>query len=163
MIRSPSASPCWMPITVLLLAAGPLFTGDVPRVRELRVQQVGDTTYFHVRFDAPPKLRLSAVEQVAASDLQRWRVAQLPQLVPQDGHTRAVYPRVLIPAFRPTVGFDGTARDPVPVEGLEFRLGTRSGVRVPSRAVHRPTEANYGPTGARRFQTRATSPSANGV
>jgi hypothetical protein len=109
-----------MSIAVLLFAAGPLSAGDPPRVRELRVQQVGDTTYFHVRFDTPPKLRPSAVEQVSASDLQRWRLAQLPQLVPQDGHARAIYPRVLIPAFRPTVGFDGTARDPVPVEGLEF-------------------------------------------
>ncbi len=119
MIRSPSAAPCSIPAVVLLLAASPLLA-DAPRVRDLRTQRVGDTTYFHVRFDAPPKLRPPSVEQSPASDLQRWKLAQLPRLVPQDGHTRAVYPRVLIPAYRPTVGFDGTARDPVPVEGLEF-------------------------------------------
>ena len=103
-----------------------------------RTQQAGDTTYFHVRFDHPPKLRLPRVEQSPATDLQRYMLAQLPRLVPQDGHTRAVYPRVLIPADRPSVGFDGTARDPVPVAGLEF-VGQ---VKAPGKArflLHYPT------------------------
>lgn len=130
MSRSLHVPPWRLAAAVLLLAASPLAAADPPGVRELRTQQVGDTTYFHVRFDAPPKLRLPQVEQTPASDLQRWKLALLPRLVPQDGHARAVYPRVLIPAYRPTVGFDGTARDAVPVEGLEF-VGQ---VRTPGKA-----------------------------
>ena len=79
MICSPFVSPWRLAAAVLLLIAGPPSAADPPRVRELRTQRIGDTTYFHVRFDAPPKLRLPQVEQQPASDLQRWKLALLPR------------------------------------------------------------------------------------
>ncbi len=104
------------------LAAGwpaGLATAAAPALRGLTTQQVGGTTYFRARFEKPDDCRVPAVGQWKGSELQRRLLGRLPQLVPQDGRALAVYPRVLIPDFLPSVGFDAD-RTPVPVEGLEF-------------------------------------------
>lgn len=90
-----------------------------PALRSLTTQQVGGTTYFRARFEKPSDCRVPAVGQWKGSELQRRLLGRLPQLVPQDGRAVAVYPRVLIPDFLPSVSFDAD-RKPVPVEGLEF-------------------------------------------
>ncbi len=90
-----------------------------PRLRSLVTQQVGGATYFLARFEKPADCKVPTIEQWKGSEFQRRLLGRLPQLVPQDGRARAVYPRVLIPNFLPSVGFDAD-RKPVPVEGLEF-------------------------------------------
>src|SRR5262245_57263994 len=90
---------------------------DPPKVRELRTQQVGGTLYFHVRFEPPPKMSLPALIAGPYSEAERRKLAQVPQLVAQDGRTSAVYTRFDAPHLRPSVGF---REPPPPVEGLEF-------------------------------------------
>jgi hypothetical protein len=108
--------------TTLAQAAKP------PTVRELRVQKVGDATYFHVRFEMPRDLGNESTGE--------------PRLVPQDGAARAVYWRPgAFPLGDSPEGVSGAPaperaveriptpkpkteppqpRQPVPVEGLEF-------------------------------------------
>jgi hypothetical protein len=92
---------------------------EAPRLRRLVTQPVGATTYFLARFDKPADCKVPTLEQWRGSEFQRRLLGRLPRLVPQDGRALAVYPRVLIPDFLPSVGFDAD-RKPVPVEGLEF-------------------------------------------
>jgi hypothetical protein len=84
-----------------LAPSGPA-AADPPAVRELRVQTAGDVTYFHVRLTVPgdmdaPGLSTSGVW--VEGGLRA--LSRLPKLVPQDRHTRAVYPRLTIPASLP--------------------------------------------------------------
>lgn len=97
-----------------------LRAAHIPGVRELRTQRVGETMYFHVRFDKPHDLRLPTIDNVAATEWQRRKLSRVPQLVPQDDQSWAVYPRVDIPLYRPVIGFDADLRKQVPIEGLEF-------------------------------------------
>lgn len=108
-------------MTVALALIGPVGLGlaQAPQVRELRTQQVGGTTYFHVRLELPADFREAKVEQLPAQELKR-RLVLLPQFVPQDLKAQAVYQRLVIPDYRPSVGFDLDRRRPVPVQGLEF-------------------------------------------
>jgi hypothetical protein len=90
------------------------------RVRELFRERVGDAVYFRLRLAPPADLRAPRLEPGPYSEAGRRRLARLPQLVPQDGKTSAVYPRVDAPHFRPAVGFGPDRPEPVPVKGLEF-------------------------------------------
>jgi hypothetical protein len=88
------------PLTVaaLLLASAPLAAAEAPRVRELRTQQVGGITYFHVRLDAPPQMQGPALGTLNVwSDGDLRNLARLPRLIPQDQRARAVYLRLAIP------------------------------------------------------------------
>ena len=110
----------WMAVATVL-GTGNAFAAAKPFLQELRTQQVGEIIYFHARFDAPADLRVPKIEQWKGSEVQRRLLARMPQLVPQDRKARAVYPRVVIPDYYPSVGFDlEPPRKPVPVEGLEF-------------------------------------------
>jgi hypothetical protein len=111
---------------VASLSASPLLAADPPRVRELRTQQGGDTTYFHVRFDNPTDMGLPRLD-AARLATEAWRrdLARLPQLVPQDEKTHAVYHRWAIPEPILERRFPIRRGDPIPpppppVEGLEF-------------------------------------------
>src|SRR6266852_1110817 len=107
----------WSALLVLLVGMGtPPATAQLPRIRELRMQQVGTTTYFHVGFERPGHL--------AVTNLQTWSAWQpaasrgltrLPSLVPQDKVTSSVYARIELPdAERSVEGADKAQRQPVP-------------------------------------------------
>lgn len=89
---------------------------EAPRVRELRVQKAGDTTYFHVRFDPPADYQPPRLtDEMRWWDFRRPDLTRLPQLVPQDGRTGAVYFRLDLSNWQPGAG----RKDPV-ANGLEF-------------------------------------------
>ncbi len=114
---------CSYPVLAVLLTSvltGRLFAADAPCVRQLRLQNVGDTTYFYVRFERPGHLYLPAVESGNSPEVQRWLLSRLPQLVPIDGQTQSVYQRLVLPHYLPSVGFDTKTRSSVAVDGLEF-------------------------------------------
>jgi hypothetical protein len=83
------------------------------------VQQVGDATYFHVRFDLPAQMHEAEIKPCPYGEWERRQLALLPQLVPQDGKTSAVYQRLDLPHFRPAVGLDAEP-EAAPIKGLEF-------------------------------------------
>ncbi len=114
----------------------PLFCETAPaaeplKLRELRTQQVGDTVFFEVRLERPADLR--AMPRRPWEAARGWDVlgddlrvlSQLPQLVPQDGVTRAVFQRLELPEDA-RGNQPRRERQPVPVEGLEF-LGKCTG------------------------------------
>src|SRR5947209_14724889 len=71
-------------------------------VRSLHTQQAGGVTYFRVRLADSQGMRiptLTATGEWAEGDLRR--LAQLPRLVPQDQHARAVYLRIDLPRHLP--------------------------------------------------------------
>ncbi len=131
--------------TLLILALAGLGSAparaQAPGVRELRTQKVGNTTYFHVRFEAPKDL------QLPRPDLRWtwWRVskpelARLPQLVPQNGKTQAVYPRVNFgDRFGDPKNGPVRAGNPL-VENLEF-FGKVQGKGEAKLLLLYPTEA----------------------
>jgi hypothetical protein len=88
---------------------------DPPAVRELRMQKRGDTVYFHVRLAAPGDVGPAGLTAAGGWAEGRLRtLARFPQLVPRDRQTRAVYPRLAVPAALPgEVRLAGR-------EGLEF-------------------------------------------
>jgi hypothetical protein len=88
---------------------------DAPAVRELRIQKRGETVYFHVRLAAPADLEAPGLSAAGVWAEGRLRgLSGFPQLVPQDRQTRAVYPRLALPAALPgEVRLAGR-------EGLEF-------------------------------------------
>jgi hypothetical protein len=91
-----------------LAGAGPAAAqrGAAPAVRLLRVQQAGDATYFHVRFDTPGGM-------TGEGDVR---------LVPQDDHTRNVCRRAANEPGRDRPAPLEAPRDAAlaPVAGLEF-------------------------------------------
>jgi hypothetical protein len=97
-----------------------LRAADAPKVREFRIQKVGNRLYFHVRLDAPADLIPPRLESGTLNEVQRRQLGWLPRLVPQDGETRKVYQRLEIKHYRPVVGFDSEPQPVVPVQGLEF-------------------------------------------
>jgi hypothetical protein len=106
----------------LSLCAMALMAGAVhaqtPRVTELRTQVVGETTYFHVRFEPPADLDVPPIYAGPYKEWQRRQLAKLPQLVPQDAKTSAVNLRVPLTSLRPNVGFK--QRPATSIDGLEF-------------------------------------------
>jgi hypothetical protein len=119
-------------VFALILAGLPstLSAAQPPHVDDLRIQQKGEATYFHVRFALPADLLRVRLKPGPYSEIQRRNLVRLPQLVPQDGWAWAVYPRVEIPHYRPVVGFDADTRPSVPVKALEFVGKVQSGVRA---------------------------------
>jgi hypothetical protein len=144
-------SPVLSCLVGVLLTAGAR-AGEAPHVRELRTQRVGDSLYFHVRFERPADLDTdphtgqgtdaSAVAAALAvmeiNPATRAAVRQ-PRLVPQDDAAWAVYRRFDMAVTSANAKSDkapptkpsGAARKPASVpsaEGLEF-LGkaTREG------------------------------------
>ncbi len=79
-----------------LRAAGAL------RVRELRTQRVGDTTFFQVRFEPPADMESVPVGPGT--------LTRQPRLVPRDGKTQAVYHRVEGLEFVGTLHGEGRAK-----------------------------------------------------
>lgn len=113
--------------TSAVLTGGPLHAAAPPAVRDLRVQQVAGTTYFHVRFETP---RNMVQEAPRGGRWSGWGWEQVepdlePRLVPQDGQARAVCWRAMNvnpaqpvrPDARPGAE---QPRPPATVEGLEF-------------------------------------------
>jgi hypothetical protein len=105
---------------LLLVLLGDLWPGsrtvaDPPAVRELRIQKRGDMVYFHVRLAVPGDMGSAGLTAAGTWVEGRLRsLARFPQLVPQDRQTRAVYPRLVLPATLPgEVQLAGR-------EGLEF-------------------------------------------
>jgi hypothetical protein len=81
-----------------------------PEVRELRVQKVGDTVYFHVRFETPRGML--TVKKSEHWNPLGWAAAEEvlePRLVPQDATARAVYrrPETQSPGPRTAEGLPG--------------------------------------------------------
>src|SRR5947209_18680892 len=89
---------CRASLALLLLIGGStsVRAADPPRLRELRTQRVGETTYFHVGFEQPANL---AVPQLLPrfGGTEFWpsnALGRLPYFVPQDAKAHAVYARV---------------------------------------------------------------------
>jgi hypothetical protein len=82
---------------VSALGAGPAPAAEPPRVSQLRVQRVGQTTFFEVCFQAPRDLkRFEFSYRVQGTEAGRRLLARLPALVPQDGKASHIYPLVFI-------------------------------------------------------------------
>ena len=94
----------------VLLVAPAVHADGPPAVTELRTQRMGSVTYFHVRFERPEDLALGEMSAGPYGEADRRKLAQRPQLVPQDGRASAVYPRMETRQARPNVGF----REPPP-------------------------------------------------
>ncbi len=83
---------------LIVLAGAPRGAADPPKVQRLRVQQVGDTTYFHLLLAQPADL---AVPQLGNDNLLALDrgvptpdPSRLPRLVPQSDRATAVYYRI---------------------------------------------------------------------
>jgi hypothetical protein len=93
--------PCFLAVATFLAGLTAGWMGELraadappsPRVRALRIQRVGDTTYFHVRFEVPADMEGEMEGPNAQTFIRR------PRLVPQDGKTHAVYHRFDTPAI----------------------------------------------------------------
>src|SRR5262245_58653851 len=78
---------------IALSTAAP--AADAPRVKELRTQQVGDTTYFHVSFYPPGEMDVPLTRGASPWEpVDRRALSFLPCLVPQDNQSRTVYLRL---------------------------------------------------------------------
>jgi hypothetical protein len=123
-----------MTLLVSAAAAGP------PSVRELRTQKIGDTTYFHVAFAAPPNLAVFQPRDLTfGAPGGRADLGRQPRLVPQDDRARAVYPRwePLASAPLPFRPVESTGQPPV--TGLEF-VGQCAGTEPARFLLLYPTE-----------------------
>jgi hypothetical protein len=154
--------PGWATVAALLaiLGSGSLSAAE-PKVRGLRSQRVGDTTYFHVSLEAPPEMRVPQVTAAVGWSMPARRdLARLPRLVPQDGKTSAVYHRLEIPGDRPAA----TPLDrPLPVTGLEF-VGKCRGEGPAQFLLLYPTEEENVPHPAKdqSNDARSTAPRRRG-
>jgi hypothetical protein len=88
---------------------------EAPRVREFRTQQAGGATYFHVRLKTPGDLHYRSWPR--ARHTFRPELTRLPQLVPQDKKTNAVYLRL---THGPAKVRDSDNRTVLVIENLEF-------------------------------------------
>src|SRR5262245_27960988 len=102
-----------------LFCAGRLKADQPSQVVELRTQQIGETSYFHVRLTTPADMDVPPLQAGPFNEWQRRRLALVPQLVPQDRAASAVYPCLNVVHVRPEVGFE-QRRPTVQVKGLEF-------------------------------------------
>jgi hypothetical protein len=82
-------------LALLWLEASLPAVADEVKVLELRLQQVGEITYFHVRLEPPKDLQTGRrqTQMLTLREGQRDVVMQQAKLVPQDGKTIAVYRR----------------------------------------------------------------------
>src|SRR5689334_1808062 len=72
---------------------------EAPAVSELRVQKVGKTVYFHVRFQAPDDLQLPPLGDRTRWDSAQTSLSRLPRLVPQDTKVQSAYLRLTFPGW----------------------------------------------------------------
>lgn len=122
--------------------AGSLSAVEPPRLQELRTQRVGETTYFHVRFETPKDMRAPPITAaIAWSEAAQRSLARLPQLVPQDGRTAAVYSLWEIPEDLTNARPANAAARALPVSGLEF-VGQVRGKGQAKVLLLYPTEEN---------------------
>lgn len=97
------------------------FTGKLraaapPAVRELRWQQVGEGTYFHVQFATPKHMTPGGAARLVPQDGQASHVCPRGLIVPPN-----TPPRPLAPGkIDEDSGRSAPPRQPAPVEGLEF-------------------------------------------
>jgi hypothetical protein len=89
-------SPRLLGLGCLALCLGwPLFaSADTKHVESLRVQKVGDTTYFHVRIQTPPNLLPEAEQFNRLGWFQVDQPILWPRLIESDGKLSVVCPRV---------------------------------------------------------------------
>jgi hypothetical protein len=135
------SSSCWLALIVLLVGIGtPAPAAEPPRIRELRVQQVGTTAYFHVGFERPGHLAVTNLQTWSAWQPASRALTRLPSLVPQDKGTASVYARLELPApERPAARPEGLQQLPAPIIGLEF-VGKCEGKGKVSLLLVYPTE-----------------------
>jgi hypothetical protein len=135
---------------VLLLLAGVLCadtaSAQSTKPRLLRVQPVGDTTYFHVRFDVPGDMLSHVIKAGPYAEAERRRLALTPALVPQDDQASAVYQRLGLAHFRPDVRFYEPAPGPR-VEGLEFTGKLNGKGKAKFRLLYPTTSREKAPAG----------------
>ena len=107
---------------LLTIFALPATAADPVAVRELRIQKVGDVTYFHVRLAEPRRMPSADIprneEQPADAAPAEAR------LVSPDAKARHIYQRQAAFSSTPIPPWhskeEKKPREPVPVEGLEF-------------------------------------------
>ncbi len=98
----------------------PLAAADPPVMRELRIQQVGDVTYFHVQFATPKRMTPGSGAAGAA------RQSGQPRLPAHRRRRNQAVPPGTPPvrepksATAPGEQAPAAARQPVPVDGIEF-------------------------------------------
>jgi hypothetical protein len=100
---------------------------EPPRILDVRTQEVDRITYFQVRIEPPADLRLPGFDtRRPFSEADRRNFARLPQLVPTDGKTRAVYYRYK--SGQPQLSFFGqTLTDGKAAFVLQYPLEETSG------------------------------------
>jgi hypothetical protein len=108
------------------LSSASLQAATPPAVRELRIQQVGDTTYFHVQFATPREMTPGSEIRLVPQDEKASHVCRRvanqrdmagPPGFPQPMETRPVEKKGEVhPGARPPAA----PRQPVPVDGIEF-------------------------------------------
>ncbi|HEX5272890.1 MAG TPA: hypothetical protein VFW33_20475, partial [Gemmataceae bacterium] len=137
-----------LPAVLLAVAAGAARAADAPPVTALKVQKVGDVTYFRVSFEPPEGLDLSDAAAREGSPGQVRMPGRLPRLVPQDGGAAAVYLDMTLPARGgpASVDFTGkvTGRDPA-----------RLLLMYPTRPPRGDRPADAGPAWAAALRERA--------
>jgi hypothetical protein len=127
----------------LAVLAPRLLAAEPPRILVVRTQEVDRITYFQVRMEMPAELRLPGFDTGRPfSEADRRKFARLPQLVPTDGKTRAIYYRYK--AAQPSLSFfgqtqtDGKAKFvllyPLAEESGKDRLSLAELVRSPGMA-----------------------------
>ena len=98
-------------LLVVPFVAVPRLAADPPKVQQLRVQTIGDTTYFHVRLESPADLAggpgLSVDDPFRGRGMFFADPLLMPRLVPQSGSARAVYRRMDNAELERQFGFPG--------------------------------------------------------
>ncbi|HMF17118.1 MAG TPA: hypothetical protein VKE98_07920, partial [Gemmataceae bacterium] len=123
---------------------------EPPQIRLLRVQQVGDNNYFHVRFDVPGDMHRAEILPGPYGEHERRQLALTPRLVPHDGVASAVYERMKLLHFKPQVEFQ--ERETPPVKGLEFVGKVRQTGKARFLLLYPTTERDKAPAGVKDKQ-----------
>src|SRR5437660_142119 len=95
---------------LVVFAAGAARAADAPPITALKVQKVGDVTYFRVSFKLPDALDLPDTAAWERSPGRARMLGRLPRLVPQDGGAAAVYLEMTPPARLPPATLDFTGK-----------------------------------------------------
>ncbi|HWG46649.1 MAG TPA: hypothetical protein VN688_28060 [Gemmataceae bacterium] len=102
-------------------AAAPLAAAEPPAMRELRIQQVGDVTYFHVQFATPKRMTPGGEVRLVPQDNEASHVCQRRADERGLAGPRGAPPvREARPESAPREQPPAAPRQPVPVDGIEF-------------------------------------------
>jgi hypothetical protein len=131
-------------------STAPLRAAAPPPVRELRIQQVGDVTYFHVQFATPQRMTPGGAARLVPQDKQASHVCQRGadaggRAGPMAGGAAIQRKTDAPPGRRPSAA----PRQPVPVDGIEF-TGRLHGKGEARFLLLYPTEGRapgFGPLG----------------